>query len=213
MKTVAVIASVAFGTLCVRDVSAQARERGNWWSDGVPPITQAVELSVATGYTQGFGGTSAIAAMPSADRPAIAVEPGLGIRLDDRWAFGLVLQYAELTVKDSSDAFGISGGILVTRHFEPARRLDPWIDVSSGYRALWDLPATETTTVTRGFQLARARIGLDLRIDNNITVAPFLGADASLFVWRDAIASAAVVDPRFATFVFAGFQSRAHLGF
>jgi hypothetical protein len=104
-------------------------------------------------------------------------------------------------------------GFGVTYHFDPELRLDPWLEVGAGYRLLWEDEAAPTPNVlSHGLQLARARVGLDVRVSPDVAIAPVVGADANMFLWQDVTTSTAIADPRITTFIFAGVQGRMDIG-
>jgi hypothetical protein len=99
----------------------------------------------------------------------------------------------------------------VQYHLDPQVRVDPWLELGTGYRVLWEpLPGADTV-VTHGLQLGRARIGLDLR-GESVAIAPFIGADLTTFLWQDLGSNEAIASPRLSTFVFAGIQGRLDVG-
>jgi hypothetical protein len=87
-------------------------------------------------------------------------------------------------------------------------KLDPWVDLSSGYRMLWENDVGRTSSVmTHGLQLARARIGFDYH-EGGMGVGPLVGADANLFLWQESDGTRSIASPRVSVFVFAGVQGR-----
>lgn len=54
-----------------------------------------------------------------------------------------------------------------------------------------------------------ARVGLDVRVDRQLALAPMLGADVGMFFWNR---EGALTDPRVNTFIYAGIQGRIDLG-
>ncbi len=78
---------------------------------------------------------------------------------------------------------------------------------------LWEDEAAPTPIVlSHGLQLARARVGLDVRVSPDVAIAPVVGADANMFLWQDVTTSTAIADPRITTFIFAGVQGRMDIG-
>lgn len=105
-------------------------------------------------------------------------------------------------------------GAAATYHVAPEARIDPWLELGAGYRFLWETAeAAGNNVVSRGVQLARLRLGADVRLSQTIALAPFVGADANVFWWQDTATSAAIADPRPSTFVAAGIQGRLDFGF
>ena len=175
--------------------------------------SNAFELSLGTGYTQGFGNLQSGVGMPSVATPGIAVELGLGYRIDHRFMVGWQGQYAELTAERTNTARAFTTGIALQYHLAPMQRVDPWLEIGAGYRFLVEDAAIGPTLLTHGFQLARARIGIDLRPEEAISLGPVIGADATMFLFQDFPNVATnISDPTIATFVFAGVQGRFDVG-
>jgi hypothetical protein len=66
-----------------------------------------------------------------------------------------------------------------------------------------------------GLQLARAQVGLDVRVSRDVAIGPMIGGDIDLFIWRNpegAAGNAAIPDKELSTFVFAGVQGRFDVG-
>jgi len=177
----------------------------------VPAPARALELSVATGYTQGFGSLQRGVGLPSVARAGIGAELGVGYRIDPHWGVSAIGQYQELRSERADAARGMTGTLAVQYHMAPSVRVDPWVELGTGYRVLWEPLPDRDTLVNHGLQLARLRVGLDLR-DENIAIAPVIGADITTFLWQDAGTVDALSDPRVSTFVFAGIQGRLDVG-
>jgi peptidoglycan-associated lipoprotein len=132
--------------------------------------------------------------------------------MSPRWSLAVNGQYHELYTPHVNGGRGMAGGLAATYHFDPEARLDPWLELGTGYRILWGDKDQGANTLSHGFQLARARVGLDVRLAPEIAVAPTLGADANVFLWQDAARSTAIDDPRVSLFVFAGLLGRFDIG-
>jgi hypothetical protein len=214
-----ILAVVASSSLTASSVNAQtfestagegrAPETRNYFEQKVAAPTRALELSVGTGYTQGFGMLAKGVGMPDVVRPGIAFDLGAAYRIDPHWAIGLTGQYQELTSERATGARGLTSGVAAAYHFAPYVRSDPWLQLGAGYRLLWETNnAPATTVLTHGFQLAKLTAGLDVRFTEDVAVSPVVGADLNVFLWQDAGNSVAISDPRVNTFVFAGVQGR-----
>jgi hypothetical protein len=180
---------------------------------GVPTHENAFELSVGTGYTQGFGMLRSGVGMPSVARAGLGVDLGATYRVDRRWAVGIGGQYQELYAPSAAGARGFSWTIAAQYHIDPEIRLDPWVELGSGYRLLWEEHSGSVPNVlTHGFELARARLGIDFRISPEVALSPVIGADATLFQWQDSGTISAIASPTVSTFVFAGLQGRIDVG-
>ena len=173
----------------------------------------AFELSLGTGYTQGFGNLKSGTGMPSVATPGVAVGLGLGYRVDPRWAVMWAGEYAELTAERTNTARAFTGGIAAQYHMNPMQRVDPWFELGVGYRVLVEDSDVGPNLVTHGLQLARLRLGIDFRTSDNVAIGPMIGADATMFLFQDIPSVATnIPNPTASTFVFAGLQARFDVG-
>ncbi len=196
-------------------VTTGRAESGDYFTQRVPAPRRAFELTVGTGYTQGFGSFERGVGMPSVVTPGLAVDVGGAYRIDPHWAIGVTGQYQELKAERASSARGLTPGLGVAYHIAPYVRSDPWVQLGVGYRMLWenlDAPVS-TTVLSHGVELAKLTAGFDMRFSKDIAVAPVIGADLNMFLWRRGGGdSVAIADPRLNTFVFAGAQGRFDIG-
>lgn len=213
------IAAAALAVLVPSIAGAQQQEiqpsEKTYTQQGLPAPAQAFEATVGTGYTQGFGMFRSGVGMPQVAHEGIGVDASAGYRIDPHWALSIGGEYQELNATNASAARGATATIAAQFHMAPTIRLDPWVELGSGYRALWLIPSTniEATALTHGWQIARARLGFDLRVSPDIAVAPVIGADATMFLWQDVSGNnAAIPSPAVSTFVFAGVQGRLDIG-
>ena len=175
--------------------------------------SNALELSVATGYTQGFGSLRSGVGMPSVVGPGLGVDVGIGWRIDPRLAVVGTGQYQEFTAERTSAARGMAGSIGVQYHLAPMSRVDPWVEAGVGYRLLWEVPNVGPTLTTHGFDVGKLRAGIDFRMDENVAIGPMIGADATLFLFQDfPNVQTNISDPTVSTFVYAGLQGRFDIG-
>jgi outer membrane protein W len=173
----------------------------------------ALELSVGTGYTQGFGSLSSGVGMPSVVSPGISADVGVGYRIDPKWAVLWSGSYQDLNAERTATAHGFTTSLALQYHLAPMNRLDPWVELGAGYRILVEDPKTGPSLVTHGVQLARVRVGLDFRAGEAVALGPVIGADATLFLFQDfPSVQTNIADPRVSTFVFAGLQGRFDIG-
>lgn len=216
MKPYLVTASAVLALL----VPALARAQGTtatgektYFQHGVPAPSQAFELTVGTGYTQPFGMLRSGVGMPSVAKAGIGVDVAAGYRIDPHWGVSIGGQYQELTPEQVDATRGASATLAAQYHLAPTIRLDPWIELGVGYRGLWAVPQNAPIALNHGFQLARARVGFDVRVSEDIALAPVIGADLTTFLWEDVGGTnRAVPDPAVSTFVFAGVQGRVDMG-
>jgi hypothetical protein len=175
--------------------------------------TNAFELTLGTGYTQGFGNLQSGVGLPSIVTPGVAFDLGLGYRINPHFAVNWAGQYAELTAERTSTARSFTAGIAAQYHFTPLKKVDPWMEAGAGYRVLIQDTSIGPNLVSHGFELARLRVGIDFRPEETISLGPVVGADASMFFWQDIPgAPTTIADPRVSTFIFAGVQGRFNVG-
>ena len=173
--------------------------------------TRALELYGATGYTQGFGNLERGVEMQKVITPGLATDIGVGYRIDPHWAISLTGQYAEYDAERANSARSLVPGVAFAYHMRPFDKLDPWVQVGTGYRLLWESnSAPAPDLLTHGFELARVTVGLDMRQTRDIAFTPVVGVDLTLPLWQstDGGPSSAISDPRLSTFVFAGLGAR-----
>jgi hypothetical protein len=186
---------------------------------GLAAPTQAFELKLGTGYTQGFGNAFPGVGMPSVAGAGIAGNVDLDYRVSPHASVGLAGQYQEFTSERNSAARGVAANIGFTYHGAPFTRADPWFRLGAGYRLLWSvdpvgpLGNTLPTTLVHGFEIAALNLGYDLRVSEGVAIAPMLGVDLNMFIWANANGSnTALSSAQVATFVFAGIQARFDAG-
>jgi hypothetical protein len=176
---------------------------------GLPAPARAFELTVASGYTQGFGTLRPGTTVPDVAKAGLGVEANAGYRIEPRYSVSLGGSYQELEPERDDGVRAFAWTLALQYHLAPASRLDPWLELGSGYRMLWLVPfGSGQTTLMHGPQLVRLRAGLDIRVSPEVAISPVIGADATMFVVQDDVSATAIADPRLSTFVFAGVQSR-----
>ncbi len=192
---------------------------GSWHSGSLAAPTQALELKVAGGYTQGFGMIMPGVGMPSVAGAGVGGNAELDYRMGPHASVGVQGQYQEFTSEQNSASRGLAGNIGFTYHGAPYQRADPWFRFGSGYRLLWSVNPigpngnTLPTTLVHGFELGALNLGIDLRLNEGIAISPMIGADLNLFVWENADGiNRALSSAQVATFVFAGLQGRFDAG-
>lgn len=179
----------------------------------VPAPSRAFELTVGTGYTQGFGTLESGLGVPRVAKAGIGVDASVGYRIEPSYSVSFGAQYQELTAVRDDAARGFAVSLALQYHIVPSARLDPWVEIGSGYRMLWLLPfGPGPTTFYNGPQLVRLRAGVDLRLSRAVAVSPMIGADATMFVYRDAETISAIPTPTISVFVYAGLLGRFDIG-
>ncbi len=203
------ITSAASAQTMTAPTPVPARGERSYFAEPVAAPRNAFELTVGTGYTQGFGSLRQGVGMTNVVTPGLAVDVGAGYRFSPRWGVTATAQFQELTAERADMARGMTGGIASTLHLAPHLRSDPWLQLGSGYRILWERDTIGGGDLTtHGFQLLKLTGGFDVRVTEDIGVSPVIGADLNLFLWQDGATNIAIGDPRPNTFVFAGAQGR-----
>lgn len=190
----------------------QPDERRNYFQQEVPAPSNALEITVGTAYNQPFGMLQEGVGMPSVANGGIAVDLGVGYRVNPRWGIIGHAQYFDLDAERSLGARGATFGASAQYHFAPGNRVDPWAELGAGYRFMWeDRQSPASNLLSHGPQLARARVGVDFRVSPDLAIGPVVGADATLFLGQDAAQARAIDNPGVATFIFAGIQGRGDI--
>jgi hypothetical protein len=209
--SIAPLAGAGLVVCCALSVSSTggAQEAG-YLQRPVAAPTNALELRVGTGYTQGFGHAAPRRAIPDVAGAGIGVDVDADYRMDPRWSMGLEAGFQEFQTAQNLGARGLASNVGVTYHASPLMRGEPWVRLGAGYRLLWDVsPPGAATTARHGFELAKATIGYDVRVSDAVAIAPEVGADVNLFVWQTQNGvTNALSSGRLGTFLFAGVQGR-----
>lgn len=213
----AVFATLVLGAGVAGAQSAPGAEAsGGFWNRSVAAPSQAFELTVGSGYTQGFGQYQKGSAnnMKDLAGPGLGIDLGVGYRLSPLWmlgATGAYQAYQAGNFEGDTSAGGAIARVDATYHFDPYSRFDPWLKAGLGYRYLCECgtPATRIGARLHGFELLNLTAGLDLRVDRQVALAPLIGASLTTFLWdrTDPIA-----DPRMSVFAYGGLQARFDLG-
>jgi len=208
--------TMLLATLLAPSAGAQqpAPAERSYLQQRVPSRSGAFELTMATGYTQGFGTLQPGVGMPQVAHAGIGVDAAVGYRIEPHYSVSLGGEYQQLEAERDDAVRGFALDIALQYHVAPAVRVDPWLEVGSGYRMLWLVPFGPTRTVfLHGPELLRLRAGLDLRLSDDVAISPVIGADATMFVFREEEEKVHTIDePKLSTFVFVGLQGRIDLG-
>ncbi len=171
--------------------SAQSEsEDASAFDHALAPVQSAFELGVAAGYNQGGGklggGMGDLQDLASAGGN---VEIDVGARIIPNLSVGLYGTLSQSakgdSVNTSTDIYGASAGIQATWHFRPATSVDPFVNLGTGWRAMWLNPSSGKVTSLQGLQLARLQVGVDYRLSQDIAIAPIIGGALDMFVSQD----------------------------
>lgn len=185
-------------------------EQQSWFSRTTPAPSRALEVDLSTGFTQGFGTLTPGVEVPRVATGGVGAELGLGYRVTPHWGIGVAGQYSELNAERAAAVHGFTGTVGFRYHFSPYTNLDPWIEVGAGYRGLWEtLPLNQLPIDHHALQLGRVRVGADFRATENVSLGPFIGADANVVLVQN---GRFIDDPSVSTFVTAGIVGRFDVG-
>ena len=191
-------------------------------AEGLPPELpagahgNALEFGIGMGWTDGFGPTQ-----PSPASGVRVANQGAAVELDGGWralpplALGLWGFGAQLSegaaLPQPVYVYQAGAGIEGTWHTRPtASVFDPWLAVGTGWRAQWlSALAGGGVTSLHGIELARARLGVDLRTSSTVAIAPEIGASMTTFLTQSFPGSGweALPSPAINAFVFAGVRA------
>jgi outer membrane protein OmpA-like peptidoglycan-associated protein len=211
-------AVVLGSSLALFAAPASAQERSeSYLSQHLRAPSNALELKIGTGYTQGFGNAGPSRPLQDLGGAGLGASLDVDYRLSRPWSVGVESQYQELTDKDNTSARGLAFNAGATYHLDPLVRGDPWVRVGTGYRLLWENDpsgARGLTVLRHGFELATAKIGYDVRVSEDLAIAPVIGADLNMFLWQDRSDTSAsqMSSAQVGTFVYAGLQGRFDIG-
>jgi hypothetical protein len=186
----------------------------------VAPPANALEIAVATGYTQGVGPIGGNTQhVEDLSRAGGAVELDAMYRINSTFAVGAYGSFSKYAtgdqISDQTDVFGATAGIQAAAHLRPERSVDPWVSVGSGWRGLWLSPQSGKNTSLQGLELARLRLGVDYRISEDVAISPVIGGSLNMFVSEDSPMTTKYteISSKKANFVgFAGIAGRFDLG-
>jgi hypothetical protein len=179
--------------------------------------SNAFELNVGTGYTQGFGLLTPTRSIRDVAGAGLGAHVGLDYRFDPRWSIGIQGEYQEFAPNTSANtaARGLAANVGLTYHARPFRTGDPFVRLGTGSRLLWSVnpPGGGPTTMVNGFELAKASFGLDYRFSPGVAIAPVVGVDVDLWAWQQQSGvSAALSRAQVGSYIFLGVQGRFDFG-
>jgi len=180
------------------------------------PVKNAVELTIGTGYEQGFGRfSSRQPSLTDVGAGGGAVQIGVGYRVVPQLTLGLYASGAAFGQGDqlasSANLYSSAAGTQVDFHFLPGgHTLDPWISVGAGWRGYW-INENGATTSLQGIELGKLQVGVDYRLNRDISISPVIGADLSAFFTEETAGAGGyhnIANPEVNTFFFAGLMGR-----
>lgn len=146
---------------------------------------KTLEIGVGAGYSQGTGQITEVGERVSdVARAGGEAALDIGWRFNERWlvgGYGTFGYFRDGANVQDANTRAFSGGAQAQYHFNPLRRWDPWIGFGAGYRGIYASRDVGGSEVRHGVQLARFRVGLDLRASPGVALGPVLGVDATMF--------------------------------
>jgi hypothetical protein len=213
-------AAVALNSIVVSGI-ANAEEKdeaqgGAGKAESLRPVKRAVELTIGTGYMQGFGNIAS--RQPSLTDLGTAgggVQGGVGYRIIPRLTIGAYGSWGMFGRGDQADPTGnlytATAGGEATWHILPdGYEFAPWVSLGTGWRGYW-MTGNQGTTATHGWEIAKLQVGIDYRMTRDIAISPVVGLDLTTFFTQSTPASQGfqnIQNPNVNTFLFAGLQGR-----
>lgn len=213
--TVVALSSMIVSALASADEKDQAEET-SFSSYDLAPVKNALELTLGTGYAQGYGEIArGQPTLRDVSEAGGALQVGVGYRLLAHLTVGVYGSGAAFgrgsDVDPAADLWSATGGVQADWHILPARQVfNPWVSLGSGWRGYW-VKSDAGTTSLQGWEIAKLQVGVDYRIDRNLAISPVIGADLSTFFTQETPSPGGfgnVTSPRVNTFLFGGLQGR-----
>lgn len=208
------VTAIALSTLAVS--SAASAQEHDHDTKPLAAATHALELTIGTGYAQGFGNvTSGQPSLTDVGQAGGAVQAGVGYRLIPQLTLGVYGSYGLFARGDQVDHSATlstaTAGVQADWHFLPSgSAVDPWVSLGTGWRGYW-VNADQGTASLHGLELAKLQVGADYRVAPSVSIGPVVGADLSMFLTQQAANAngyASIASPNVNTFVFAGLLGR-----
>jgi len=176
---------------------------------------RAWEIGLGFGYSQGvgdIGGSSPT--LTDLTHGGGEIQLNIGYRINPNWLVGVYgtggkYSLGNLTPSDS-DVWSASAGVQANYHLLPGERWDPWVGLGSGWRGHW-IGKPQGTDSRHGLDLARLQVGVDYRVTRQLSVAPYLGASATIFLTQQLAQQSSfsnISDPNVNLFFFGGVMGR-----
>ena len=214
-RTIAFMGSAMLGlsvAAWASNAAAQAAQEAPPWSGVLPAPTNAFEVKLGSGYTQGLGRIAPGMHVISVAGAGIGFSLDLDYRINPIFSVGIETQYQEFMTENDGASRGLAVNVGITGHAAPLSHIYPFLRLGSGYRLLWqDSPNFDTnvTNLYHGFDALTGKVGIDFRVSKYVAFAPVIGADLQTFSW---INNASSGTTELATFVYAGLQGRFDAG-
>ena len=201
--------------------TAHADELGFGASASAPAPTRsgAVQLGFGAGYLHANGALTGAGntAVDTLGREGVGLDLSAGVRLTPRWtvgAYGALGRFVSDGGAQGASSWTTALGVQGQFHFAPADRIDPWAGLGAGWTASFVSQAAGTDA-RHGLDLARLQLGVDWRVNSQLSVTPVVGATLSTLL-TESLASGggfhSVAETRVHSVIFGGVQGRFDLG-
>jgi hypothetical protein len=199
---------------------AESLETSSSFDHHVAAPGNAFELSVATGYSQGGGPVGGnLLRLEDVSGAGAAVEIDAGYRINPTFSIGAYGSFAKYDNGDriagNTDVLGATAGIQAAAHLRPDRSVDPWVSLGAGWKGLWLSPDQGKNTSLQGLDLARLQLGVDYRVNEDVSISPVVGGSLGMFVSQDSPMTTGyteISDKKVNFTGFAGLAGRFDLG-
>lgn len=149
----------------------------------MPAVHNALELTIATAYSQGTGDLGGdLGAVKDVAGAGGGFEAGIGWRITPNLMIGAYTNLLGFTDSgdSNSDAVTLAAGLKADWHFMPAAALDPWVSLGTGVKFL-GIENGDTDRGLTGLELAKLQVGVDYRVSPGFAIGPVIGASAAMF--------------------------------
>jgi hypothetical protein len=190
MKAMHLVSALSLIVPTVASADSESISSSSGVDHPVASVKDAVEIGIATGYSQGGGKVGGgMADLQDLAGPGAAVELDVGYRITPNLmlgAYGSFAGYQEGDlIANGSSVFGASAGVQAAWHFRPDMSLDPWLSLGGGWKGLWLEPDAGKTTSLQGLDLARVQAGVDYRVSPDVSISPIIGGSLGMFISED----------------------------
>jgi hypothetical protein len=213
------LTSLLAGTVAYADDN-DTLEATSSFDHHVAAPANALELGVATGYTQGVGPIGGdMLHVEDISKAGGAVELDAMYRINPTFSVGAYGSFSKYAtgdqISDQNSVLGATAGIQAAAHLRPDRSVDPWVSLGTGWRGLWLSPDSGKNTSLQGLELARLQLGVDYRVSKDVAIAPVIGGSMNLFVSQNSPMTTdytEIADKKVNFIGFAGLAGRFDIG-
>jgi outer membrane protein W len=177
--------------------------------------SSAWEFGLGAGYSQGvgdIGGSSPT--LTDLSHAGAEIQLNVGYRINPNWMVGVYGSGGKYNkgnlVSADGDVYSATAGVQANYHLLPDQQWDPWIGLGAGWRGHWISQAAGTDS-RHGLDVARLQVGVDYRVNSQFSIAPYVGASATVFLTQKLAQQGSfndVSDPNVNFFFAGGFLGR-----